>query len=337
MKINRVGFLLVIASMFIGLLGCQNNSTNDKQADDESVEVQETVKEKDKIEKAADKEAPFFWRVEEDGKTVYMLGSIHVGNEDMYPLNDKVEAAYEKSDALVVEANVLEIDTLSEDIITKAIYSDGSKLPDHLSDDTFQQLTTFIDTYSDMEIDIESLSHFEPWFIEMLLSDLYFSHFESLTSDYGVDHYFLSKAKSEQKEIIELEGLYKQLDFSDTKPEELQIYALEEMLTALEEGNGDEIRSLVDAWKSGDEEQLENVLYVPTDSNEIANKAEVYEEQLLENRNIEMIDKIENYLKDGEYSTYFVIVGAAHFLDEYGLDILLEDKGYDVQPFSEMD
>src|SRR3569832_968705 len=64
---------------------------------------------------AADAEAPaarrfLFWRVSSPGSTVYLLGSIHFGRPEMYPLSSAIDQAYARADALVVEADVTAID-----------------------------------------------------------------------------------------------------------------------------------------------------------------------------------------------------------------------------------
>src|SRR3569833_4420418 len=64
---------------------------------------------------AADAEAPaarryLFWRASSPGSTVYLLGSIHIGRPEMYPLSSAIDQAFARADALVVEADVTAID-----------------------------------------------------------------------------------------------------------------------------------------------------------------------------------------------------------------------------------
>src|SRR3569832_1154859 len=88
---------------------------------------------------AADAEAPaarrnHIWRVSSPGSTVYLLGSIHFGRPEMYPLSSAIDQAYARADALVVEADVTAIDPEQTDawMAAKAMYRDGTTLEQHL-------------------------------------------------------------------------------------------------------------------------------------------------------------------------------------------------------------
>ena len=48
----------------------------------------------------------FLWKVQSKTNTVYVLGSIHYLKKEMYPLDEKIEKAFEQSEILVVEADV---------------------------------------------------------------------------------------------------------------------------------------------------------------------------------------------------------------------------------------
>lgn len=45
----------------------------------------------------------FFRKVSSPSNAIYLLGSIHVGSKDMYPMPKEIEQAFERSTALVVE------------------------------------------------------------------------------------------------------------------------------------------------------------------------------------------------------------------------------------------
>jgi uncharacterized protein YbaP (TraB family) len=56
-------------------------------------------------------------------------------------------------------------------------------------------------------------------------------------------------------------------------------------------------------------------------------------EQLLYKRNIEMVQKIEKYFKDGT-APHFVVVGAAHLTGDKGILKQLHDRGYKLEQVS---
>ena len=48
----------------------------------------------------------FLWKVQSKTNTVFVLGSIHYLKKEMYPLDEKIEKAFDQADILVVEANI---------------------------------------------------------------------------------------------------------------------------------------------------------------------------------------------------------------------------------------
>ena len=45
------------------------------------------------------------WSVERNNKTLYLLGSVHIGSEDIYPLDKTIMKAFNQADVLGVEIN----------------------------------------------------------------------------------------------------------------------------------------------------------------------------------------------------------------------------------------
>ena len=45
----------------------------------------------------------FIWEVSDGDSKIYLLGSVHIASEEMYPLASAIEDSYKKSDALVLE------------------------------------------------------------------------------------------------------------------------------------------------------------------------------------------------------------------------------------------
>ena len=67
----------------------------------------------------------FLWKVRSKTNTVYLLGSVHLSKKEMYPLNKRIEEAFQQSDFLAVEANLngpVQLDL--QKVIEKAVYSD---------------------------------------------------------------------------------------------------------------------------------------------------------------------------------------------------------------------
>ncbi|KAA0548535.1 TraB/GumN family protein [Bacillus sp. BGMRC 2118] len=324
MKNYIIGILVLFTLTF--LFGCESEQVAEKV----------NSKEETKQEEKKQEEAPFFWKVTEEENTVYLLGSIHVGNEDMYPLDQVVEEAYDISDYLVVEANITDIseEMFNPELISQMMYMDGSLLSEHISETSYEKLSELISQHNLEGLSMTELNHMKPWMIKMLLSELLLSEEETIQSEFGIDLHFLERATADNKSILELEGVDEQLSFYSKMPDELQIQALEETLVALEEEPNDAaVKQIIEAWKTGSEEQLAPLVSI--DEGGTISDYQAYEVDLMEKRNIQMVEKIKGYLTDGTGQTYFVVVGAAHFLDEIGLDNLLS-KDFTVKSYEEM-
>ena len=61
-----------------------------------------------------------FYKAEANGNTVYMLGSIHVGDSTMYPIDSDIIDAYNSSSELFVEADI----TNAEKVLAKTVFFD---------------------------------------------------------------------------------------------------------------------------------------------------------------------------------------------------------------------
>lgn len=58
------------------------------------------------VAQAKDGDTPPFYQLEFAGKTAFLMGSVHVGKADFYPLSNQIEQAYRHAGALVLEADV---------------------------------------------------------------------------------------------------------------------------------------------------------------------------------------------------------------------------------------
>lgn len=293
------------------------HSAGERDGDDEKTEPdqEETEKERTKTN--------FFWKVDHRGNTVYMLGSVHVGDEAFYPMHEQIETAFERSQILAVEADIVNFNPLEAQkvIKEKAMYTDGTTLEDHLSPELYEDLQNRLKSYG---IPIEMVKPFEPWYLVMLLEGLDMQQ-SGYNEQFGVDYYFLDRADG--KEIIELEGMDFQLDMFDSFSEEVQVKLLE--LTVNRKGDiKQETEQLLKLWKQGEEKDLAELIKSDGDGSK---EYETYMNALLDERNLGMAKKIEGFLNDESQETYFVIVGAAHYPGENGIIHLLREKGYDVE------
>ncbi|HPQ89705.1 MAG TPA: TraB/GumN family protein, partial [Candidatus Mcinerneyibacteriales bacterium] len=89
---------------------------------------------------------PLFYAAHKDGETVYLFGSIHAADESFYPLPEKIETAFESSQALAVEADIRNIDQMeiTRFVFAHGMYPEGETLEKALGDEAWK-LKAFCD------------------------------------------------------------------------------------------------------------------------------------------------------------------------------------------------
>ena len=160
----------------------------------------------------------FFWKVQSPTTTLYLLGSIHFAKPDIYPLDVEIEEAFDKASYLVVELdqNQLDKDNMRRHILKHGMYEKPDSIESHISESTLKLLKDYLDRY-DMPLD--GYNRMKPGFLAMTLSIAHVIRIGYLP-DYGIDMYFLNKAKD--KKVLQLETYTDQLDlFFDMPDEEL--------------------------------------------------------------------------------------------------------------------
>ena len=263
----------------------------------------------------------FLWRTQTKNSTIYLLGSIHLMKQDVYPLSRTIENSFDKSDFLAVEADIADISRIDmTQVLNKAIYQGGDTLENHISSDALAVVRKETER---LGLPFGLIKMQKPWLLALTMESLELMK-AGYDPEYGIDKHFLTKAQGEKK-ILELESFDYQVNllsgFSDTEQELFLLYALKDLdhLTG-------EVDKLVGAWKTGNVPAVENFV-----TKAVVDESRFYPiyEKLIIARNRNMADRIEKYLQSG--GTYFVVIGAAHLTGNKGIIQLLRNKGYPVE------
>ncbi|MCT4542856.1 MAG: TraB/GumN family protein [Vallitalea sp.] len=285
------------------------------------------VQKSDKAAKGA------FWKVTNGKNTIYLLGSIHIANSSLYPMNDDILNAFNKSDALCVEVNTLGDQTGLAYMQQKMYYTDGTTIDKVISKETYE---AYEKKMKSLEIlPKEQYDLLKPWCAAFTIQN-YEASKQTIVAGLGVDMFFMSKSIY-RKPIVEIEGYKFQTDLLDSFSTEIQEDLLKGVLTQpvankdTEETNAEVISDnikiielMLDYWKAGDVDSLEKlVAFDESAANEFTKKFWI-------ERNNHMYESVLNYLNDESGNTYFVVVGAGHMVGNTGIVKQLIDKGYTV-------
>jgi len=271
----------------------------------------------------ADSDKSFLWKVTSSSNTVYILGSIHVGTPEMYPMKPVITEAFDASEVLVVEVDSKSRDSKNDinKYARKMVYPAGESLNDHISDTLNKKLKEVCNQVK--FVSLVNYTRYQPWILGMTLEMLKYQQL-GVTDKYGIDNYFLNKSIKRKMTLEELETAGSQLELLYTQCNSPQFlnYVLND-ISNLEAS----IVPLIGSWKCGNTEFMEKLCI--TEPMEMHPEFSEFYEKLLFERNRHFVDKIVGYLQDSR--TYFVVFGSAHALGEKGVIALLKSKGYDVE------
>lgn len=317
--------LLLVLVMCLSFVAC---GTNNETATADTATTEATTA---PVSKGS---TPLLYKATSDnGGEVWLFGSIHVGNDDMYPLPDYVNNAYNEADSLAVEVDVIDMEENAMDYVAdyqKVMYLDGTTIKDHISEDLYNDAVKILE---DNDYYTSMLDYYYP---SMWSSFIEVFEYENCGYDSkkGIDMHLLNLAKENKKNIVEIESASSQITLLGEFSEELQILQLEEVVAGYNtEESKTYLKDLVSAWTSGNEESITAIICEDSSSEDYTEEEmkllEEYNQKMLVDRNILMTDFAEKALKDGD--SVFICVGTAHIVGEGAMVDLLRDRGYTVE------
>ena len=281
-----------------------------------------------------DEYAPEMWRVTsaEYPGSLYLFGSIHIGDDEMFPLPDYVENAYAECGALAVECDIVAFEQLPEwqiaEHYTPFLLNDGSTIRDHLNADIYdaaKELLRGAGYYNPM-MDYYNAAMWSS------LVDQVAAESTGLKFENGIDRHFLNDAHKTGKKILEIESVEFQYAMERSFSDELYNLMMRGCVEdSFLDDYSDDLHRLLSCWKNG---TVAIALGAESDYSALTEEeralAENYDKVTCDDRNVGMADAAESYIKQG--MNVFFVVGAAHMCGEKGVVALLKARGYDVQP-----
>jgi len=263
---------------------------------------------------AAENGAPkhFLWKVTGSKGVVYLLGTIHVGKADFYPLPSIIEDSFKKADTLVEEIDISEpgeTARLQQRVIEDGSYPNGDAITNHLSEATRSHLATYVKKGGLPE---PAVAHMRPWLVSMLVVQFELKRMGFDPSN-GLDRHFLEEARQSHKPIGALEDAGSQLELFSSLSAELQDRLLLSSLVDMEK-SGDFFDLLTRAWQSGDTAAIGELI---TSGVREYPQLKPLMTKLFDDRNTAMTAKIAGFLQTPK--RYFVAVGAGHLVGDQGI------------------
>lgn len=268
-----------------------------------------------------EEERAFLWKAVGEKGTLYLMGSLYYGRQDMAPFPQMVMDAFTASNVLVVEADLRNLGEkeLFNLLKGRGRYEDKTTLEVHIKQPTWSKAVAVA---KKLGINQEVLGQYKPWLAALVLSSASLKQ-AGFTPELGIGQSFLEKSQA-KKPAVEMESLEDQVN----QLEELSPLEQEQMLlqTLQELGRGaDYYNALVDAWRKGDSEIMDPLIRQSYDTGEASAKLS---KLVLDDRNERMAIKLKELASEDK--TYFIVAWAGRFGGDKGLLKLLQDKGFKV-------
>lgn len=325
-----IGLILLLLVIFNGIQYVQRK----KDVDDTKVEEKVKKEEKEDVEKSTS--TPILYKVTKEGlnNTLYLFGSIHVADDRAYPMPELVMDAYNNSDSLAVEFDII---TYSKDLdaqiksLEKLVLTDGTKVDSHLTEETYNLM---VDYLKDNNMYSSMYDYYKPAIHYSLISSVQ-AELSGLDSNKGIDMFFLEKAHKEKKEILEVESADLQYNILASMPDELYEVLIK---TSIENEDDmiNDVKELYELWLKGDVSSVVSLLQeedeIPEDFNQYENLETLmnnYNNALIYERNTTMTDRAIEYFESGK--NVFFVVGLAHIVGDDAMAKNLENAGYIVE------
>lgn len=295
--------------------------------------LEEPAPDTEPVEKAK----PLFYRVTgENGQQMWLMGTIHVGDDRTGFLPKEIYDAFEASDALAIECDtryfedqIEEDESLAGKVAEAYFYLDQTKTKDHITDEElYEQALKLMKATGNYGMNTEVL---KPYLWSNFIDNFYMRQGYCVSNDKGMEERLLVWAEELNKPVREVESNLFQIQMLTGFSEALQEEALAGSVSGDAQEYWEGVKELLDMWCEGDEAAL--IEYLKEDTSEMTDEErklyDEYNKAMSSDRNAGMLDVAKQYLESGE--VVFYAVGLAHLLAEDGLVFTLRDAGYTVE------
>lgn len=279
------------------------------------------------------------WKATNGSNTLYLLGTIHLDRDNVYPLHKSVREALLSSQTVAFELDFNDEAGIAE-FTAMQVYADGTGLHDHISPELYERTCAAL---AGLGMPEEQVSLFKPWALASTFSVLASADDTTSGNMMAIDQYLNSLAYWADLTVEGVETYSFQGGIFDTLSPEYQETYLDGALSLYEAGmegaetdeetaqavaaNEEILQAMFAAWKARDPEA-----FVETyDKQAIIDSGDELNSRLFTDRDPGMIESAAAYLEAEGENTFFLAVGAGHMMDPGGIVSGLRALGYTVE------
>ena len=255
------------------------------------------------------------WRITGNGlkKPSYLYGTVHLRHKQLFNFGDSIYRSLEDVDAFAMELDPEAISGVVADQITKSqatVY-----LRDQLGKAEFERFNKKLKKEYGVDADAFTLKDFYNLKERLVLP-------QGAADDMStfMDAYLYSIAKGQGKTVVGLEDVSDQVEYIEEKDYQLTARDIKSIFQEVKLGKA-YVKQMFTWYLNQD-----IVLLQQASQNSGSNNRDT----IFNKRNHKMAFRFDSLIKNNV--TYFVAVGAAHLAGEEGVIMLMQKKGYTVEP-----
>jgi len=260
------------------------------------------------------------WRIQKDGHTAYIGGTVHLLRQSDYPLPGEFLEAYKSSDTIVLETDLRKArsEEFQEKLLSMVSQKNGVTLKDEITPAAYRELAEYCQSN---KLNLKALSGYKASIVSTTLAVV---EIKKLGMDAeGVDSYFEAQANNDGKTIETLESPEEQIQFIVNMGKENKSELISSTIHDMKELKSSML-NIISSWRKGDSEKL--AAFVNGDMKKRYNS--IYQD-IFVRRTDRWLPKIEKMLNTDAIE--FILVGSGHVVGSDGLLAKLKSHGYTIE------
>ena len=255
------------------------------------------------------------------GHTMYLFGTMHVGQPKFYPLEPRITAAVVGASTLA-----LEIDPAEDSAAALAAF--GMAVPGaNVREMTPAFQERLRKAVRQAGIDGDAVAKYKPWLVATVFAIAEYAA-QGYRTDLSVDAHLAQLARRAKVPVIGLESPSYQLNLFNRLSNAEQMRFLEESIELIESGKQHaEVRQIIDAWRSADQRTLDAIAARAASDTSVSGK--FVKKVLLDERNVTLADKLAALLQRDD--KVVAAIGVLHLVGANSVPALLGARGVIVE------
>ncbi|TYT76888.1 TraB/GumN family protein [Treponema phagedenis] len=181
----------------------------------------------DKIPELIVRQERMLWEIRSENSSVFIVGTIHVGSEEIYPLDETILDLFDSATRIYAELSTEDINNLSlslQKMMLQGMLENMGK-PKLLSNLSIQETVLLNKILG--AANVQALNGFEPWVMKAAVEQQLFSD-AKIDPAKGLDLFFYKRAGT--RKVLGLDDLQTQLDLLSFGTYDDQLYLLKETI-----------------------------------------------------------------------------------------------------------